>query len=165
VSGPQSSAVDAAFSVRPATPADLSAVCDLLASAALPTADVGTQFGARYAIAASTDGRTVGAEGIEVYGRNGSARYGLLRSAVVAESWRGRGVGDALTRNRLAWARDEGLEALFLLTTTAASYFRRFGFEEVARAEIPAAVLEASEFTTTCPGSATVMRLVVGGRA
>jgi amino-acid N-acetyltransferase len=146
------------FVVRAATPPDLAAVRALLAAAGLPTADVDAQFGARYAVALSGAGEVVGAEGVETYGR-----FGLLRSAVVAEAWRGNGVGEALTRDRLAWARASGLEALYLLTTTAAAYFPRFGFEPVARASAPAELQASSEFASVCPSSATVMRLALGG--
>lgn len=150
------------FTVRTASAADLPAVRELLGAAALPTADIEAQFGPAYAVAVSGDGHVIGAEGIEVYGGNGSPMYGLLRSAVVAASWRGRGVGEALTRNRLQWSRDEGLAAVFLLTTTAATWFPKFGFEEIGRSEVPAAVLAATEFVSACPASATVMRLADG---
>lgn len=140
--------------VRTATHDDLEPVRALLAAAGLPSADVDAQFGPRYAVALSAEGDVIGAEGIELHGR-----YGLLRSAVVAEAWRGRGVGEALTRDRLAWARGEGLEAVYLLTTTAAAYFPKFGFERVERASAPGELQASSEFASVCPSSATVMRL------
>lgn len=142
------------FVVRSAEPGDLAPVRALLAAAGLPVADVEARFGPGYAVALDAAGAIVGAEGIEVHGR-----HGLLRSAVVAPAWRGRGVGAALTRDRLAWARAAGLEAVYLLTTTAAAYFPRHGFERVERATVPAALQAASEFASVCPASAIVMRL------
>jgi N-acetylglutamate synthase-like GNAT family acetyltransferase len=101
--------------------------------------------------------RIVGAAGVERYGR-----YGLLRSVVTAPGARRKGVAEALTRNRLDWAATEGLEAVYLLTTTAASYFPRLGFAPVDRADLPAEVQGSREFATVCPGSAVAMRRAVG---
>ena len=139
--------------IRAATPADEAAVRDLLAEANLPLEGLADFFGDGYAVAESA-GAIVGAEGIEVY-----AGAGLLRSAVVAPSWRGRGVGDALTRDRIMWARERGLTALYLLTTTATEYFPRFGFAPVARDAAPPGVRASREFASACPDTAAFMRL------
>jgi len=45
-----------------------------------------------------------------------------------------------------------------LLTTTAADFFPKFGFEPIARADVPASVQSSIEFTSACPATATVMR-------
>ena len=145
------------FTVRPASVRDLPAVKSLLASASLPLDGVDEQFGEAYAVA-EAGGEIVGAEGIEVY--DGS---GLLRSAVVHPYWRGRGVGELLTRDRIEWARRAGLERVYLLTTTAESYFPRFGFARVERAEAPPAVRESREFAGACPATATLMELRIKG--
>ncbi len=139
--------------IRPAEGQDFAAVCTLLSAAKLPTDGLQEQFGPAYAVA--LDGAAVvGAEGIERYGA-----VGLLRSAVVHPDWRGRGIGDDLTRDRLAWAKREGLAEVWLLTTTAADYFPRFGFEVVNRADAPAALQASIEFKEACPASAVAMRL------
>jgi amino-acid N-acetyltransferase len=146
------------FTVRPATPTDLDAVKSLLTAAALPLDGLEEQFGEGYAVA-EAGGEIVGAEGIEVYERSG-----LLRSAVVHPEWRGHGVGDALTRDRLEWARRAGLERVYLLTTTAESYFPRFGFTRVDRAEAPSEIRSSREFASACPATAALMVLRVEGR-
>jgi amino-acid N-acetyltransferase len=146
------------FTIRPATPADLDSVKSLLSSAALPLDGLEEQFGEGYAVA-EAGGEIVGAEGIEVYERSG-----LLRSAVVHPEWRGHGVGDALTRDRLEWARRAGLERVYLLTTTAESYFPRFGFTRVDRAEAPSEIRGSREFASACPATAVFMVLRVEGR-
>ena len=50
------------------------------------------------------------------------------------------------------------MPSIYLLTTTAERYFPKFGFEPVARADVPATVQTSIEFTSACPSSATVMR-------
>ncbi len=140
------------FAIRAARDADLTTVRQLLVAAKLPTDGLEEQFGDGYAIAES-NGTAIGAEGIEIYGD-----AGLLRSAVVDAGWRGRGVGDALTQDRLRWAAGRGLREVWLLTTTAADYFPRFGFAPAARADAPAPMQESREFAEACPASAIAMR-------
>jgi amino-acid N-acetyltransferase len=48
--------------------------------------------------------------------------------------------------------------AIYLLTTTAERYFPKFGFERIARTDVPATVQTSIEFTSACPASAAVMR-------
>jgi arsenite methyltransferase len=146
----------ATFTIRPATPADLTPVRVLLAAAALP-AEIEPSFGEGFAVAVDAAGRIVGATGIELHGD--APPHGLLRSAVVDPSWRGRGVGERLTRDRLDWARERGIGELWLLTTTAAEWFPRFGFVRADRADAPEPLRRSAEFTTACPASATAMRL------
>ena len=145
----------AIFTIRPASPRDLDAVKSLLGAAHLPLDGLEEQFDDGYAVAES-GGRVIGAEGIEVHDRSG-----LLRSAVVDPAWRGRGVGEALTRDRIEWARRAGLERVYLLTTTAESYFPRFGFTRVERSEAPSAIRASREFASACPASAAFMVLEV----
>jgi amino-acid N-acetyltransferase len=145
------------FTVRPAASRDLGAVKNLLDAAHLPLDGLEEQFGESYAVAEAGN-EIVGAEGIEVYERSG-----LLRSAVVHPDWRGRGIGDALTRDRLEWARRAGLERVYLLTTTAESYFPRFGFTRVDRAAAPQEIRESREFASACPATAALMVLRVEG--
>jgi amino-acid N-acetyltransferase len=139
--------------IRPAAPGDEPLVRELLVQANLPPDGLGDFFADGYAVA-EADGAIVGAEGVEVY-----ASDGLLRSAVVAPPWRGRGVGDALTRDRIDWARARGLAALYLLTTTAMEYFPRFGFAHIAREAAPPGIRRSREFADACPDTAAFMWL------
>jgi len=126
-------------------------VVGLLRSASLPIAGVSpalTDF-----LVADARGRIVGAVGLERYGDSA-----LLRSAVVDPSARGSGIGHALVQRLLDGALDEGVRAVYLLTTTAEDYFPRFGFNVIARENVPAAVQASVEFREACPESAVVMR-------
>jgi N-acetylglutamate synthase-like GNAT family acetyltransferase len=138
--------------IRSATSEDLSPVSRLLEEAQLPLDGLEEQWGPGYAVAVE-GGNVVGAAGIERHGR-----FGLLRSVVTAPGERGRGIADSLVRNRLAWAGTEGLEGVYLLTTTAAEYFPRLGFERVERDSLPIEIRESREFSSVCPGSAVAMR-------
>lgn len=139
--------------LRPARSSDYHAVRDLLEEARLPTEGLEEHFADGYVVA-EHGGAVIGAEGIEVYGR-----YGLLRSAVVDAEHRGTGLGEKLTMDRLAWARQNNLKALYLLTTTAAPFFKRIGFETVDRASAPAELQVSKEFASVCPSSAVCMKM------
>jgi amino-acid N-acetyltransferase len=94
----------------------------------------------------------IGAAGLETYGN-----AGLLRSVVVAPAARGKGWGQQLVENRLAYARASGIERVFLLTTTAPRYFERLGFTIAMRSEAPVALAHSREFASVCPASATCL--------
>jgi amino-acid N-acetyltransferase len=107
-------------------------------------------------IVARQDGRIVGSAALEMYA--GSA---LLRSVAVDPALQGHGLGHQLTEAALGMARAHGVTAVYLLTTTAAAFFPKFGFTEIARDEVPSAVKTSVEFVSACPSSAKVMRLTV----
>jgi amino-acid N-acetyltransferase len=139
--------------IRGATAGDLAAVRGLLSEAKLHLEGLEDQFDGHYAVA-ELEGKLIGAMGIEVYGR-----YGLLRSAVVAPAHRGTGLGMRLTRERIAWAEARRIEALYLLTVTAAPFFARLGFAETPRKSAPAEVQASLEFAKLCSPTAVCMRL------
>jgi amino-acid N-acetyltransferase len=119
----------------------------LLGSHNLPLA--GFDDGHVEALVARDGEAIVGSAAIELYGRSG-----LLRSVAVAESYRGQRIGQALTQAAIDLAANHKLNALYLLTESAADFFPKFGFVPVSRADIPAAVRQSVEFTSACPASA-----------
>lgn len=143
------------ITLRNAIAADLPAVIALLEKAGLPLEGVEDQFERGYVIAI-TGNRIVGAAGIEVHGE-----HGLLRSAVVDPDMRGRGIGARMTRERVEWAREKGLKSIWLLTTTAADFFPRHGFEPASRADAPPEIQASKEFAFACPASAVCQRLLL----
>jgi amino-acid N-acetyltransferase len=104
-------------------------------------------------LVARNNGQIVGSVAIEMYPDGG-----LLRSVAVAAGLQGHGLGRALTDAAFAMAKDSGLTALYLLTTTADGYFPKFGFERITREDVPASVRTSVEFTSACPSSAVVMK-------
>ncbi len=138
----------------------------LLAAAGLPTAGleqavllVARDEPAAFAAGSPAgEGPVVGAIGLEPYGR-----AGVLRSLVVAPEQRGRGVGAALVARLLELADARGVEELWLLTTTAAAFFARFGFVPAQRDAAPPGVRDSVEFREICPASAACLRLNLRG--
>jgi amino-acid N-acetyltransferase len=139
--------------IRPAASTDLPAVRTLLQRASLPLDGVQDFFPAHYTVAEQGQ-QVVAAIGVETYGKQG-----LLRSAVVADELRGSGLGSELARERLQWSKTIGLDAVYLLTTTAAPFFDRLGFARVDRSAVPADLAAAPEFASICPSTAIVMRI------
>lgn len=135
--------------VRRATAADLDRVESLLTANDLPTAGLRD---ARVFVA-TADGELRGAGGVELHGT-----AGLLRSLVVPAPHRGEGHGTALCEALEAAARAAGVETLYLLTTTAADFFARRGYEAVPREDAPPRIRGTAEFADLCPASATCMR-------
>lgn len=129
---------------------DQGAVMELVRSAGLPTS--GIEIGLAEFVVAEHAGRIVGVAGLETYGTDG-----LLRSVAVADDWRGRGLGGALTRWILEAARRQGITDLYLLTETAADFFARFGFRPVPREDASEAIRASGEFREVCSVSATLM--------
>ena len=138
--------------VREATPADLAATQDLIAAARLPLA--GLEDAALVLVAAAADGTVVGTVALERHGTGDDTAF-LLRSAAVAPSWRGRGIGAELTAAALAHL-DAGAPVA-LLTETAAGYFPRFGFTAVPRDRLPTDLGASAELQGACPASARAL--------
>lgn len=138
--------------LRTARASDLAAVEALLSANKLPLDGVADALG--HFVVAEHGGALVGVAGIEPCGEGQRA---LLRSVAVAEAWKGRGLGRELVTRAIRDAESRGVQALYLLTTTAAGYFPSFGFTPITRDAVPADVRANVEFTTACPASAVVM--------
>lgn len=141
--------------IEPARAEDLGDVLSLLEGAGLPTAGVEAHFPGGFVVARRGP-FVVGAAGVEAYGG-----AGLLRSVAVAEASRGTGLGRRLTRAAVDLAAARGLRELYLLTTTAESYFPRLGFERVERDSLPSVLGASEELRGACPATAVAMRLAL----
>jgi N-acetylglutamate synthase-like GNAT family acetyltransferase len=137
--------------IEPAVDMDLDEVCRLLILNRLPLDGVREHVATM--IVARCDNRVVGSAALEMY-PDGA----LLRSVAVAPDFQRTGVGRRLTDRAIQMARDRGAPAIYLLTTTAQHYFPRFGFEAIARGEVPTTVQASVEFRSACPASAIAMR-------
>lgn len=142
----------ASFELRPAQPDDLPAVSALLKACGLPTDDLNSVSLSHFELAVGAHGRIVGVAGFDR-----AASDALLRSLAVAPDWRGRGLGERLVARREAAARVAGGNRFILLTTSAADYFRRLGYRDLPRAQVPAAIAAHAQFRSLCPASAVCL--------
>lgn len=135
--------------IIPAT--DLDIVRQLLKSSALPSEDVGSNPRARFYLLQDHD-RTLALAGLEPYGREA-----LLRSLAVVPEYRGQGLAVRLVEHVQQQALAGGAATLYLLTTSAADYFRRLGFHDLPRAQAPATIRQSREFAQLCPDHAALL--------
>lgn len=136
--------------IGPAEPEDLPVLMNLLYISDLPLAGFENQI--ETMVAARRDGKVVGCAALQE-----CSSAALLRSVAVASLARGQGVGARLVESALALARQRGIEEVYLLTTTAESFFERLGFRRTSRSEVPPSIKKTEEFQELCPESATVM--------
>ena len=97
--------------------------------------------------------QVTGVAGLEIYGD-----YGLLRSVAVPLRLRGQGIAGKLLGQIEMLAIAKNLKEIYLLTETAPDYFKRKGYIQITRMDVPAEVQRSSEFSYACPQSATVMK-------
>lgn len=122
----------------------------LLIGAGLPAEDCALQGDIFYGIFDRDE--LIAAGGLEE-----AAEYALLRSIVVKSHYRGRGLARSICEFLLERARLQGRVAVYLLTETAAEYFQNLGFEQVARAGVPASIAASQQFSSLCPDSASCL--------
>jgi amino-acid N-acetyltransferase len=127
------------------------AVKQLLSESGLPIEDITDQH-LQHFFGCGSGSELEGLVGLELYGD-----VALLRSLAVAAAQRGAGWGSALVAYAERHAQDHGVKFLYLLTTTAESFFLRRGYARLAREEAPEAIQNTSEFAGICPVSSAFM--------
>jgi amino-acid N-acetyltransferase len=108
----------------------------------------------RFALVGAFDGGAM----VGVIGLQSCGDVGLLRSLAVDPAHRDHGIARALCDLAFEVARARDMRELWLLTTTAETYFARLGFTLVAREAAPAQVRATAQFASLCPATARVMR-------
>lgn len=134
--------------LRDLASAELPRARTLLASCDLPTDDLADP--AIALVGAFDGGALVGVIGLQACGD-----AALLRSLAVEPAHRDRGVARALCERVYEMA---GRRHIWLLTTTAESYFARAGFAVMPRDAAPPEIAASQQFTSLCPASARLMR-------
>lgn len=128
---------------------DFAACRDMVAAAGLPTADLSVD---RFALVAESDAGINGVIGLEAFGD-----VGLLRSLAVAAAARRSGIGHKLVLALEAYAAEQGVGELWLLTIDADGYFEKLGYARRSRDEAPAAITATEEFSSLCPADSVLM--------
>jgi amino-acid N-acetyltransferase len=123
----------------------------LLQAQGLPVSDI-TGKHLEHFFFVGCDGSPTGLIGLELYGANA-----LLRSLVVTENARGKGLGSTLVHHAEQYAATKGVRSIYLLTTTAASFFKRLGYDRIERSTAPSSIGRTREFAGLCPANSTFM--------
>jgi amino-acid N-acetyltransferase len=140
------------ITIRLAEPADRDHVHRLVTGAGLPTEGLDDAW---CTWVATAGGGIVGTASLE---RHRDAL--LLRGVAVDLEWQGSGIGTQLVTRALAECSDGSIA---LLTTTAAAWFARLGFIQVARGSLDPALASSPQLQGLCPDSATAMIYKGGG--
>ena len=127
------------------------AVKKLLSESGLPIEDITAQH-LHHFFGCGSGLELEGVIGLELFGE-----VALLRSLAVASPRRGTGVGSGLVAHAERHARDQGVQSLYLLTTTAEKFFLRRGYARIPREDSPAAIKTTTEFSGICPTSSAFM--------
>lgn len=133
---------------------DLQQIIELLKENNLPTSDISlnTQQFWKY----QPDDKIKALAGIEPYGE-----YAIFRSFVSHLSIRGKGVAFKLYQHSLKEAKKQGINRLFLLTTTAKDWFLKHKWTVIERSSVPNQIANSKEFKSICPASATCMSIEI----
>ncbi|WP_417070545.1 arsenic resistance N-acetyltransferase ArsN2 [Niveibacterium terrae] len=137
--------------IRPARDADWPQIEALLLACRLPV--IGAREHLATFLVAEAEGAIVASAGLE---REGDSA--LLRSVAVSPSWRRKGLAAQLLDALQDRARGDGVESLYLLTTSAEAYFGARGFARCTRDDVPTALRGSTQFQGVCPASAAVLR-------
>ena len=127
-------------------------VLRLLSEAELPTEDLTNEKLKNFLVAQRQDNTVIGAIGIEL-----KQDVGLLRSLVVHPHHRKCGLGKLLVNELESFAKEKGVKALYLLTTTAADFFLGLGYCVTLRESVPKNIADTEEFRGICPTSSVCL--------
>lgn len=129
----------------------LAAAVALLEASGLPTDDL-TDDHMRYFFHCGPAAAPTALVGLEFCGPDA-----LLRSLVVESTYRSKGLGSVLVRHVERFATDNGAGSMYLLTTTAESFFRRRGYVDADRRAAPAEIRATREFSDLCPATSAFL--------
>jgi amino-acid N-acetyltransferase len=127
------------------------AAARLLEAAALPAVDLTDAHMEHFYFCGSPSNPT-GLVGFELCGTDA-----LLRSLVVSPNERSHGIGKLLVAHAESEARARGVKTMYLLTTTAESFFLRRGYIPAERERAPQGIRATREFAGICPASSAFM--------
>jgi amino-acid N-acetyltransferase len=130
---------------------DLAQVLRLVGEAGLPIDDL-DEADLSHFLGLGPRNRPLGVVGLELLGATA-----LLRSLAVDAGARGAGSGTALVEAAEGHAIREGVETVYLLTTTADRFFERLGYVRVAREKAPPEIRRSREFSELCSEAAVLM--------
>ena len=123
----------------------------LLQAQGLPVSDITDEHLEHFFFIGSA-GSPTGLVGLEIYGTDA-----LLRSLVVGDNARRKGLGSELVQHAEQYAASKSVRSIYLLTTTAEAFFKRLGYERIDRSQAPPSIERTREFASLCPASSAFM--------
>jgi amino-acid N-acetyltransferase len=141
------------YKIRCARIDDLATIKKLLSSNGLPTVGI-DEYVDQFLVADQQE--VIGTIGVLFEGEKA-----LLRSFVVNTEQRGSGIGSALVKDLLKEIKNRGIEEAYLLTETAEEYFKRMGFYNISRDDMPHSLLKESGLDQACPCSSRCMKFTL----
>jgi amino-acid N-acetyltransferase len=138
------------MNIVPASQNSFSAAIELLKKNNLPTEDInpGTQL-----FVIEENDSVIGTIAVEY-----NFDVALLRSLSISEQKRNSGIGQMLVAFIENYVQKQGVQSIYLLTTTAEAFFLKKGYESVDRNEVPDFIKNTKEFSIICSASSTLMK-------
>lgn len=138
------------MNIVPASQNSFTAAIDLLKKNNLPTEDIdaGTQL-----FVVEEGDKVIATVAVEYDYDNA-----LLRSLSVSEEKRKTGIGADLVNFIEDYVQKQGVQNLFLLTTTAADFFTKRGYYIIDRSNVPEFIKNTKEYRVICASSSTLMK-------
>ena len=130
----------------------LDSAIEILKQQELPYSDLNNKK--IYKMGAFSKNKLIGIAGLEIYNLSG-----LFRSLAVEKTYQAQGTGKKLYQSIIAQSLVDGLNRLYLLTTTAEKYFEKLGWNKINRNDVPDDVKQSTEFSDLCPSTAICMSL------
>lgn len=132
------------------TDAERQSAIAILQSHDLPTADIDED---KLLYVLHRAEKIIGTAGLEIFDD-----CALLRSVSVTNDEKGKGYGSVINDEIEIFAKESGINCMYLLTTTAKDFFDRQGYCVIKREEAPEAIKQTTEFSSLCPASAVMMK-------
>ena len=142
------------INIIPAAGNDIPFITALLLDADLPPDDLETWIDNFLLL--SVEGKTVGCIGLEIWGK-----VGLLRSFVISEEYRSKGLGIKLYNRLMDLAKEMKLTTVLLLVKGASIFFQKNGFKFIDRNEVPESVKKSIQFKLEECREYDVMKLAI----
>lgn len=129
----------------------LAEITRLLTICELPTSDISSSNSILF-FGLHSEGKLIGMIGLEIYGS-----VALLRSLAVAPEQRKHSLGISLVKFSEAYAAQQGIESMYLLTATAEKFFAKLGYSSASREDAPSSIKATSQFSGLCPSTSSFM--------
>lgn len=129
---------------------EFNSIKKLLQSVGLPDSDLETSPVHFFGIRKKNEIIATGA--LEIYGKNA-----VLRSVAIKQNFQKSGFGKQIVKFLEKKAAEQGVEKLFLLTTTSESFFVKLNFQSIKREMCPDEIKSNAQFKDICPSTASCL--------